>query len=80
MRVTAEGVATRAKALALKAMACDSLQGFYFSRPVVAELIPGLLRRGWALDDGRPARWAPVEAHTDIDTDADTDRRLKVRG
>ena len=96
MRVTAEGVETRAQALALKAMACDSLQGFYFSRPVRPELIPGLLRQGWALDDGRPARWpqrvananVAADADTDTDTDADTDapvdtdadRRLKVTG
>ena len=96
MRVTAEGVETRAQALALKAMACDSLQGFYFSRPVRPELIPGLLRQGWALDDGRPARWSQrvananvatdVDTDTDADADADTpvdtdaDRRLKVTG
>ena len=82
MRVTAEGVETRAQALALKAMACDSLQGFYFSRPVRPELIPGLLRQRWALDDGRPARWPQRAANANVATDVDTDadRRLKVTG
>jgi diguanylate cyclase (GGDEF)-like protein/PAS domain S-box-containing protein len=49
-RVTAEGVETLAQARALKAMACDRLQGFWFSRPVEASKIPGLLRRTWMLD------------------------------
>ena len=51
MRVTAEGVETFEQARALKAMACDSLQGYYFSRPVPAEAIPALLRRCWTLAD-----------------------------
>ena len=61
MRVTAEGVETFEQALALKAMACDSLQGYYFSRPVPAERIPALLDRCWTLagsgsgsDSGEP--------------------------
>lgn len=49
MRVTAEGVETRAQALALKAMACDTLQGFYFSRPVAAGRIAALLTQCWPL-------------------------------
>ena len=63
-------------------MACDSLQGFYVRRPARAELIPGLLRRGWALDDGRPARCAQRVANTDTNTDTDTDADpyLKVTG
>ncbi|MDE2628305.1 MAG: EAL domain-containing protein [Burkholderiales bacterium] len=51
MRVTAEGVETLEQARALKAMACDGLQGYYFSRPVVAERIPALLMRRWAFGD-----------------------------
>jgi EAL domain-containing protein (putative c-di-GMP-specific phosphodiesterase class I) len=50
MRVTAEGVETLAQARALKAMACHSLQGFYFSRPVPVQCIAPLLSRCWALD------------------------------
>jgi len=53
MRVTAEGVETLEQARALKAMACDCLQGFYFSRPVPAQDIPALLSRHWTLDDPR---------------------------
>jgi diguanylate cyclase (GGDEF)-like protein/PAS domain S-box-containing protein len=49
MQVTAEGVETLAQALALRDMDCDRLQGYYFSRPVVAELIPALLQQHWNL-------------------------------
>jgi EAL domain-containing protein (putative c-di-GMP-specific phosphodiesterase class I) len=55
MRVTAEGVETIEQALALKSMACDSLQGFYFSRPVPADRIPALLSRRWPLDVAEPS-------------------------
>ena len=47
MRVTAEGVETAEQAVALQAMGCDSLQGFYFSRPVMASAIPALVLRQW---------------------------------
>jgi diguanylate cyclase (GGDEF)-like protein len=50
MRVTAEGVETREQAQVLRAMACDSLQGFLFSRPVPAAEIPALLSRRWTLE------------------------------
>ncbi|MDH5538064.1 MAG: EAL domain-containing protein [Rhizobacter sp.] len=60
MRVTAEGVETLAQAQALKAMACDSLQGFYFSRPVRASDIPELLSRQWTLDDPVDTGWTPT--------------------
>ena len=52
MRVTAEGVETLEQAQALKAMACNYLQGFYFSRPVMADRIPALLTRRWTFCDG----------------------------
>lgn len=58
MHVTAEGVETLPQALALRDMGCGSLQGYYFSRPVVAELIPALLQRGWDL-----AALAAAEQH-----------------
>ena len=84
MRVTAEGVETRAQALALKAMACDSLQGYYFSRPVAAECLPDLLRQGWVLDGGQPTWWLNADGDTghEVDTDAaaHADRHLKVMG
>ncbi|MDO8377267.1 MAG: EAL domain-containing protein [Aquabacterium sp.] len=58
MRVTAEGVETLEQAQALKAMACDCLQGFFFSRPVPAACIPALLSQRWTLDDARPPKMA----------------------
>ena len=51
--VTAEGVETLEQVEALKAMACDSLQGYYFSKPVPAADIPALLDRIWEM--GGPA-------------------------
>jgi diguanylate cyclase (GGDEF)-like protein len=49
MQVTAEGVETLEQANLLIAMDCDTLQGFYFSRPVSASAIPGLMRQAWPL-------------------------------
>ena len=54
LRVTAEGVETLSQALALKAMACDDLQGDHFSRPVAAEAVPDLLRQCWPLGEATP--------------------------
>ncbi|MDP1901001.1 MAG: EAL domain-containing protein [Rubrivivax sp.] len=51
MRVTAEGVETLEQAEALAAMACDCLQGFHFSPPVTADLVPALLARRWTLPE-----------------------------
>ena len=48
--VTAEGVETLEQAQALKRMACDTLQGYYFSRPVPASDIPALLTKQWTID------------------------------
>ncbi len=46
-RVTAEGVETLEQARLLTQMACDMLQGYYFSKPVLAADIPALLTRRW---------------------------------
>lgn len=48
--VTAEGVETLEQAEALKTLACDTLQGYYFSKPVPSSDVPSLLERTWALD------------------------------
>jgi EAL domain-containing protein (putative c-di-GMP-specific phosphodiesterase class I) len=48
--VTAEGVETVEQALLLKDMQCDKLQGFYFSEPVLASVIPALLNRRWDIE------------------------------
>lgn len=47
LRVTAEGVETLAQVQALQGLKCDGLQGFYFSRPVAADLMPALLAHRW---------------------------------
>jgi EAL domain-containing protein (putative c-di-GMP-specific phosphodiesterase class I) len=57
MQVTAEGVETIEQARALEAMACDCLQGFYFSRPVAAAAIASRAAQHWTLtaDDATAA-------------------------
>ncbi len=50
LSVTAEGVETAAQAQALIAMGCDSLQGFYFSRPVAVAAIDALRLQHWNLN------------------------------
>ena len=47
--VTAEGVETLQQAATLQAMSCHNMQGYLFSQPVAAELIPDLARRHWSL-------------------------------
>ena len=64
-RVTAEGVETLEQARAMQAMACDCMQGYYFSRPVAAMDIPALLSRRWLAtgpgpDTTGPGRLAPT--------------------
>lgn len=44
MRVVAEGVETEAQLSVLRALRCDELQGFYFSRPVDGPAFEALLR------------------------------------
>ena len=56
LSVTAEGVETLEQAQALKTMACNLLQGYYFSKPVPAAAIPELLTRRWSLDAAEPQR------------------------
>jgi diguanylate cyclase (GGDEF)-like protein/PAS domain S-box-containing protein len=50
IRVTAEGVETLQQVRMLLAMGCDCLQGYYFSGPVAAGAVPGLLQQRWQLD------------------------------
>lgn len=44
LSITAEGVETLEQANLLGNMGCDLLQGYYFSRPVVAAAVPALLK------------------------------------
>ena len=46
LRVIAEGVETREQLEFLGARACDALQGYYFSRPVVADEMARILTNG----------------------------------
>jgi diguanylate cyclase (GGDEF)-like protein/PAS domain S-box-containing protein len=48
LRVVAEGVETLEELMALQGLQCDEAQGFYFSRPVAAELFADLLQKGTA--------------------------------
>ncbi len=52
--VTAEGVETLEQVHALKDMDCDTLQGYYFSRPITAADIPALLSKEWLIDGPGP--------------------------
>jgi EAL domain-containing protein (putative c-di-GMP-specific phosphodiesterase class I) len=45
MEVVAEGVETEEQAALLAEMGCDLAQGFYFSRPLPPEEVPGFLLR-----------------------------------
>ncbi|XAH23945.1 bifunctional diguanylate cyclase/phosphodiesterase [Xylophilus sp. GW821-FHT01B05] len=45
MRVTAEGVETNEQAAALKALQCDELQGYWFSRPLTPKALERVLRQ-----------------------------------
>ena len=49
--VTAEGVETIEQARILQGLSCETLQGYYFSKPVRAADIADLLDRRWTLDE-----------------------------
>lgn len=57
---TTEGVETLEQVEALRKLSCDSLQGYYFGRPVPAADIPGLLEQQWLTDGSRPEPAVPV--------------------
>ena len=48
--VTAEGVETLEQARILHSLSCETLQGYYFSKPVPASSITALLDKQWLLD------------------------------
>jgi len=48
LRVVAEGVETLDELMVLQGLQCDEAHGFYFSRPVAAELFADLLQKGAA--------------------------------
>jgi diguanylate cyclase (GGDEF)-like protein/PAS domain S-box-containing protein len=51
MKVLAEGVETEGQLALLIAHRCDQMQGYYFSRPIPAEAVAGLLREGRCLPE-----------------------------
>ena len=44
--IIAEGVETEQQLALLKSWGCEAAQGFYLARPMTAEQIAGVLRRG----------------------------------
>jgi diguanylate cyclase (GGDEF)-like protein/PAS domain S-box-containing protein len=83
LSVTAEGVETLEQAQVLKAMNCDSLQGYYFSKPVPANEIRQLLAQRWTLDSqphhAHLVPLKPMEAPT-LDRPKPTRLRALFRG
>ena len=49
MKTIAEGVETSEQLTFLRSRQCDLMQGYYFSRPVPAEVITQMLNEGWSL-------------------------------
>ncbi|MBL8415755.1 MAG: EAL domain-containing protein [Propionivibrio sp.] len=49
--VTAEGVETLEQARILNGLSCETLQGYYFSKPVRAAEIDAMLERRWTFED-----------------------------
>lgn len=47
MTVVAEGVETEKQLRVLQSLACDEVQGYFISRPVPADKIPALMRKGY---------------------------------
>ena len=64
LHVTAEGVETAEQFEALYALGCDSLQGFFFARPVSADEVRALLTRPGAVvpDEGPVSEWSRTAA------------------
>lgn len=53
LKVVAEGVETMEQQSFLREQACDEMQGYYFSRPIVAEQLAQLLRNHSPADNAR---------------------------
>ena len=63
MRVVAEGVETVDQLAFVHAHRCDAIQGYYFSRPVTAEAMSGLLRQGARLSFEVPEPRGDARVH-----------------
>ncbi|MBY0474116.1 MAG: EAL domain-containing protein [Nitrosomonas sp.] len=53
--VTAEGIETLEQAQALKYFGCDTLQGYYFSKPITAEKIYSIIDQKWSIQASNPS-------------------------
>jgi EAL domain-containing protein (putative c-di-GMP-specific phosphodiesterase class I) len=62
LKVVAEGVETTDQLDLLANAGCDEIQGFYFSRPVAAQEIEGMLRADVAMQRNAPGS-APAQGH-----------------
>jgi len=51
--VVAEGVEEAAQVQVLRGLGCDTIQGYYFSRPVPADQVPALANTNFLLPTGR---------------------------
>jgi diguanylate cyclase (GGDEF)-like protein len=60
MTAVAEGVESLQQSAALRAMGCDSAQGFYFARPVEARYLATLVRAGTLPDPRSAPRFVPI--------------------
>jgi EAL domain-containing protein (putative c-di-GMP-specific phosphodiesterase class I) len=69
LHVTAEGVETAEQYDALRALGCDSMQGFLFARPMAAEAMLELLGQSQPhrYDEPEPTDWSStMAAHLDV--------------
>jgi diguanylate cyclase (GGDEF)-like protein/PAS domain S-box-containing protein len=62
--LTAEGIETLEQARILSGLACETLQGYYISKPVPAGEIPAMLERHWTLDEAPCAESQPGSRQT----------------
>ena len=62
--VTAEGIETLDQARVLRGMGCETLQGYYISKPVLASDIPALLERRWTVDEPSCTDSEPLHRQT----------------
>ncbi|MDO9101236.1 MAG: EAL domain-containing protein, partial [Candidatus Nitrotoga sp.] len=77
LKVVAEGVETEGQLGLLIANHCDEIQGYYFSRPLLAEVATALLREGRTLDSRMMASLRPSRTLLLVDDEANILSALK---